>query len=61
MPQIGYEVDGPVAVVTIDHHQRRNALTQDMFNALAGAVRAADDDREVLRELLEAAVRRLGD
>lgn len=46
---------GSVAVVTIDHPERRNALSQAMRTALAEAMRAADDDAEVRAIVLTGA------
>ena len=44
---IRYEVAGPVATVTFDRPEVRNAFTRQMFLDLTGLVRRADADREV--------------
>lgn len=44
MSTVGYEVDGPVAVVTIDRPQVRNAVDGPTAAALAGAFRGFDED-----------------
>jgi enoyl-CoA hydratase/carnithine racemase len=40
-------VEGPIQFVTIDRPQKRNALSPDMIDAIAAAVRGADENPEV--------------
>jgi enoyl-CoA hydratase len=42
---VSYEVDGPVAIVTIDRPQARNAVNRATAQALAAAFRRFDGDR----------------
>ncbi len=42
---VRYEADGGVATITLDHPETRNALSDELLDALAGAFeRARDDD-----------------
>ncbi|MCZ7524949.1 MAG: enoyl-CoA hydratase-related protein [Acidimicrobiia bacterium] len=47
MEELRYEVDGAVARVTIDRPERRNALSFDVMEGLAGSFRAAGADDAV--------------
>ncbi len=42
--EVRIERDGPIARMVFDHEQRRNAITVDMWEAIPGAVREAQDD-----------------
>jgi enoyl-CoA hydratase/carnithine racemase len=44
---VGWNIDGAVAVVTLNRPEARNALTWDMYDALVEACDAAEADREV--------------
>jgi enoyl-CoA hydratase/carnithine racemase len=48
-------VDGQLLHVTIIRPQKRNALTPQMLEELAAAIRAADDDRSVRAVIVSAA------
>ncbi len=49
MPEqtINTRVDGQLQYVTINRPKKRNALTPDMLDAIAAAIRSADDNSEV--------------
>jgi enoyl-CoA hydratase/carnithine racemase len=49
------EREGPIAVVTLDRPERRNALSLEMMHALTGALEAAGREREVRAVILAAA------
>ncbi|MSV30158.1 MAG: enoyl-CoA hydratase [Bryobacterales bacterium] len=49
------EREGPVAIITLDRPQRRNALSLEMMRALIGALAAVRRDREVRAVILAAA------
>ncbi len=49
------EREGPVAVVTLDRPQRRNALSLEMMRALIAALDALRHDREIRTVILAAA------
>ena len=52
---VGYEVDGPVAVVTIDRPEVRNAVDGPTAAALADAFRRVEDDDAVSAAVLTGA------
>ena len=45
--EVRIERDGPIARMVFDHEQRRNAITVDMWEAIPGAVREAQDDPKI--------------
>jgi len=45
--ELGYEVRGHVATITLNRPHRRNAFTFAMLDAWAQAVRQAEADRDV--------------
>lgn len=47
VPDVRTQLNDGVLVVTIDRPQKRNALTQAMYGAMADALSEADADREV--------------
>lgn len=55
MPDVLYEVAGPVATITLNRPERRNALTLPMLDLLADVVRAAAADGEVRAIVLTGA------
>lgn len=55
--QITYELDGRIAIITIDHEQKRNALTEPMTAQLRSAFQRAQDDRGVRVIILTGAGR----
>src|SRR5688500_13683144 len=54
-PPVTTSYDGPVAVVTIDRPERRNAVDSATATALAEAVEAADADESVAVVVLTGA------
>jgi enoyl-CoA hydratase/carnithine racemase len=54
-PLVLSRLDGPLLHVTINRPQKRNALTPQMLEELAAAVRAADDNRSVRAVIVSAA------
>jgi enoyl-CoA hydratase len=55
MSTVRYETDGPVAVVTIDRPERRNAVDAPTAAALADAFRAFDADDDLFAAVLTGA------
>lgn len=47
MGQIEVERDGPVLQIAINRPEKKNALTADMYNALADAVETAEEDAAI--------------
>jgi enoyl-CoA hydratase/carnithine racemase len=56
MAELGYEVRGHVATITLNRPHRRNAFTLGMLDAWADAVRTAESDRTVRVVILTGAV-----
>ncbi len=55
MSSIRYQTDGPVAIVTIDRYQVRNAVDRPTAEALADAFRRFDGDEELCAAVLTGA------
>lgn len=55
MTDLVYEVAGRVATITLNRPERRNALTVEMIEGLAGLVRQAEADAEVRAMVLTGA------
>lgn len=53
-PEIGVEVAGGVLTVTMSRPDKKNALTNDMYGALAAAVERADTDEAIRAVLIQA-------
>jgi enoyl-CoA hydratase/carnithine racemase len=54
---VGYEVDDPVAVITLNRPEKLNALTYPMLKAFRSAVDAAEADRRVVGIVITGAGR----
>ena len=46
-PHAKYETDGPLATLTFDRPEARNAMTWEMYEALVDACRRVDDDASI--------------
>ena len=57
MSEVLYEVDGDVAIITLNRPDRRNAITLGMLDALTAGLREADADPRVRCILLTGAGR----
>ena len=55
MSTVGYEIDGPVAIVTIQRPEVRNAVDRPTAEALAEAFRRFEDDAELCSAVLTGA------
>ena len=55
MSSVRYQTDGPVAIVTIDRYQVRNAVDRPTAEALADAFRRFDGDEELCAAVLTGA------
>lgn len=55
MEKVRYEVDGPVAIVTIDRAEARNAIDPETADALSRAFRAFEEDDELAAAVLTGA------
>jgi enoyl-CoA hydratase/carnithine racemase len=51
---IRYEADGPIAIVTLNRPNRRNALSLDLMRELLDCLRRIGDDRDVRAVILAA-------
>ena len=49
-----YEVDGPIAIVTLNRPNRRNALSLELMRELLGCLRRIGDDKDVRAVILAA-------
>ena len=49
-----YEVDGPIAIVTLNRPNRRNALSLDLMRELLECLRRIGDDKDVRAVILAA-------
>ncbi len=47
MEEIDYEVDGHIASIRLRRPEKLNAMTDEMYQAIGGRLREADDDPEV--------------
>lgn len=52
MVAVRYEVRGSTAILTLDHPEKRNAITSELLNDLTNGIRAAEVDADVRAVIL---------